>query len=158
MKYLRHDNYKITLQVLTTPIDEVIIEYTFFPNFRQLAAIKPVLLSLFTPVKASPIKVKNKAEDKILFRPRSLVSHKETVRQEKIMSKTGKRPHYLYSNNINEVAETTEAYSADMVRSFDIEKEVTNVTDQRKLSEVESTEEKQADQTDSAREVKDDLL
>ena len=74
------------------------------------------------------------------------------------MSKTGKRLHYLYSNNINEVAETTEAYSADMVRSFDIEKEVTNVTDQRKLSEVESTEEKQADQTDSAREVKDDLL
>ena len=74
------------------------------------------------------------------------------------MSKTGKRSHYLYSNNINEVAETTEAYSADMVRSFDIEKEVTNVTDQRKLSEVESTEEKQADQTDSAREVKDDLL
>ena len=61
MKYLRHDNYKIALQVLTTPIDEVIIEYTFFPNFRQLAAIKPVLLSLFTPVKASPIKVKNKA-------------------------------------------------------------------------------------------------
>ena len=86
------------------------------------------------------------------------MSHKETVRQEKIMSKTGKRSHYLYSNNINEVAETTEAYSADMVRSFDIEKEVTNVTDQRKLSEVESTEEKQADQTDSAREVKDDLL
>ena len=86
------------------------------------------------------------------------MSHKETVRQQKIMSKTGKRPHYLYSNNINEVAETTEAYSADMVRSFDIEREVTNVTDQQKLSEVESTEEEQADQTDSAKEVKDDLL
>ena len=40
------------------------------------------------------------------------------------MVKTGTLPYYLYSNKINEVAEITEAYSADMVKSFDVEKEV----------------------------------
>ena len=38
--------------------------------------------------------------------------------------KTGTLPEYLYSNKISKVAETTETYSADLVRSSDIEKEV----------------------------------
>ena len=40
------------------------------------------------------------------------------------MAKTRTLSYYLCSNKINEVAEVTEAYSADMVKSFDVEKEV----------------------------------
>ena len=40
------------------------------------------------------------------------------------MVNTGTLPHYLYSNKISETAKTTEAYSADMVRSSDVEKKV----------------------------------
>ena len=46
-----------------------------------------------------------------------------------------------------------EAYSADMVRSFDVEKE-----NQYEVPEVESTEEEQPDQFDSAREEEVNLL
>ena len=47
-----------------------------------------------------------------------------TVGQKATMVKTGTLPHYLYSSKINEVAKTTEAYSPDMVRPSDVEKEV----------------------------------
>ena len=40
------------------------------------------------------------------------------------MAKTGTVPRYLYSNKISEVSKATEAYSADMVRSSDVEKDV----------------------------------
>ena len=42
------------------------------------------------------------------------------------MFKSGTLPHYssLYSNKISEVVETTQAYSVDMVRSFDVGKKV----------------------------------
>ena len=50
------------------------------------------------------------------------------------------------------------AYSADVVWTSDVGKEVPHVTDQHKVPEVESTEEKQADQFDSASEEEDDLL
>ena len=42
------------------------------------------------------------------------------------MFKSGTLPHYssLYSNKISEVAETTQAYSVDMVRSFNVGKKV----------------------------------
>ena len=39
------------------------------------------------------------------------------------MAKTALYPYYLYSKKISEVAEITESYSADMVKSFDMEKE-----------------------------------
>ena len=77
----------------------------------------------------------------------------QTVHQKTTIAKTGRLPHYLYSNKRNEVAETMEAYSADMVRSFDVEKE-----NQYEVPEVESTEEEQADQFDSAREEEVNLL
>ena len=41
MKYLRHDSYKIKLQILTTPIDEVIIVSTFA---QVLADLQPLRL------------------------------------------------------------------------------------------------------------------
>ena len=40
------------------------------------------------------------------------------------MAETGTLPHYLYSNKISEVAKTIETYSADMVRSSDVESKV----------------------------------
>ena len=40
------------------------------------------------------------------------------------MAKPGALSRYLYSNKIREVSKTTEAYSAGMVRSSDMEKEV----------------------------------
>ena len=40
------------------------------------------------------------------------------------MAKAGTVPHYLYSNKISEVAETTEAYLAATIRSSSVEKEV----------------------------------
>ena len=46
------------------------------------------------------------------------------VRQNTAMAKTGTVPRYLYSNKISEVSKATEAYSADMVRSSDLGKEV----------------------------------
>ena len=46
------------------------------------------------------------------------------VRQKTTMANTGTLPHYLYSNKISEVAKTTEAYTADIVRSSDVEKKV----------------------------------
>ena len=49
---------------------------------------------------------------------------KWTVRQNTTIAKTGTLSRYLYSNKIREVSKTTEAYSADMVRSSDMEKEV----------------------------------
>ena len=39
------------------------------------------------------------------------------------MAKIGTLPFCLYFNKISEVAEITEAYSADMERSYDMEKE-----------------------------------
>ena len=88
----------------------------------------------------------------------TLAVRQRTVRQETAVVKTGTLPHYLYSEKISDVAETTEAYSADMVRSSDVEKEVPNVTEQRKVPKVDSAEEEQADLFDSASEEEDDLL
>ena len=59
-----------------------------------------------------------------------------TVRQETTMAKTGTLLHDLYSNKIREVAETAEAYSTDVVRSSDVEKEVPKVTEQHEKPEV----------------------
>lgn len=44
------------------------------------------------------------------------------------MAKTGTLPHYLYSNKVSDVTETTEAYLADMAKSSDLEKEVPKVS------------------------------
>ena len=48
----------------------------------------------------------------------------QTVHQKTTMANTGTLRHYLYSNKISEIAEITEAYSADTVSSSDVEKEV----------------------------------
>ena len=60
VKYLRYDSHKIALQILTLPIDEVIIG-SFFVQFS--ADVQPVrhLLGLFTLAEVSPVKVKSKA-------------------------------------------------------------------------------------------------
>lgn len=42
------------------------------------------------------------------------MSREETVRQEKMMARTGALPHYLFFNKISEFPEKTEAFSADM--------------------------------------------
>ena len=52
------------------------------------------------------------------------------------MIKTETLPHYLYSNKICVVAETTEASSAAMVRSSDVKKEVSKVTEQHEVPKV----------------------
>ena len=60
VKYLRHDNYKTTLQILTTTIDEVIIG----PTFVQVSAdLHPLRLFywVYRLAIVSPVKVKSKA-------------------------------------------------------------------------------------------------
>lgn len=47
-------------------------------------------------------------------------SYAQAVRPMLCLSKTVTLPQYLKSNKISEVAETTEAYSVDMVRSSHI--------------------------------------
>lgn len=55
--------------------------------------------------------------------------------------KTRTLPHYLYYNKISRVVATTETYSADMVRSSDVEKKVPYRIEL--LPKVESTSEEQ---------------
>ena len=56
------------------------------------------------------------------------------------MAKQGTLPHYLFSNKIGEVTETTEAYSVHMGRSSDLKNKVPDVAEQHKVPKVESTE------------------
>lgn len=67
-----------------------------------------------------------------------------TVHQQITIAKKGTLPHLLYFNKIYEVAEKTDTYSVDVVKSSDMEKEVPHVAEQHKVLKVESTEEEKA--------------
>ena len=83
---------------------------------------------------------------------------KEQYAKKTIMARTGTFSHYLYSNKISEVTETTEGYSTNVVSSSYAEKEVPNETEHHKVTEVEITDEQQIDEHDSASEEDDNLL
>ena len=107
------------------------------------------------PKKAAPVYIAVSDKEKLRTWADSYTRavRQRTVRQETTMAKTGTLLHYLYSNKIIEVPETTEA-----LRLSDLEKEVSNMTDQNELPEEESRDEEQEDQLDSASEEEDDLL
>ena len=77
VKYLRHDSYRITLQISTTSIDEVIIGSTFVQVFAKLQPLRLFYWVYLRLPKSLPFNRKAKLKKKILFRPRTLVSLKK---------------------------------------------------------------------------------